>query len=43
MSGYPYREDESFPDDPAHQAWREEWNTRGARNWVPDLTVKETL
>ena len=43
MSGYPYREDESFPDDEAHQAWRENWNTRGARNWVPDLTVKETL
>ena len=31
MSGYPYREDEGFPDDEEHRRWREEWQTREAR------------
>ena len=43
MSGYPYREDEAFPDDELHRAWREEWNTREARDWVPNLTVNNSL
>ena len=37
MSAYPYGPDESFPDTPAHRAWREEWNTRPARNWIQPL------
>lgn len=28
MSGYPYGEDERYPDDEAHRRYREEWNTR---------------
>lgn len=31
MSGYPYGEDEGFPDDEEHRRWREEWQTREAR------------
>ncbi len=31
MSHYPYRDDERFPDDAAHRAWRERWNTRRVR------------
>src|SRR5690606_29334557 len=34
MSGYPYRADESFPDTPEHRAWRAEWNTRPAFQWI---------
>ncbi|MBI5364899.1 MAG: hypothetical protein HZA53_17105 [Planctomycetes bacterium] len=34
MSGYPYRTDEHFPDDAAHRAWRMEWNTRPAHEWI---------
>lgn len=33
MSGYPYGEDEHFPDTPAHRAWRREWQTRVAEPW----------
>lgn len=28
MSSYPYGEDEHYPDDAEHQAYRAEWNTR---------------
>ena len=35
MSGYPYRDDESFPDGEMHRAWRREWNTRLAEPWLP--------
>ncbi|MBL8766803.1 MAG: VCBS repeat-containing protein [Planctomycetes bacterium] len=28
MSGYPYPDTESYPDDEVHRAYREEWNTR---------------
>lgn len=28
MNFYPYGKEESFPDDPEHQEYREEWNTR---------------
>jgi hypothetical protein len=34
MSGYPYKPSEHFPDDPAHEKWRKEWNTRDAREWI---------
>ena len=37
MSGYPYRSDEHFPDGPEHRAWRAEWNTRAARQWIVPL------
>ena len=35
MSGYPYRADEAFPDDPLHADWRAEWNTRPGRRLRP--------
>jgi hypothetical protein len=38
MSGYPYRADEHFPDDAAHRAWRLEWNTRPAHQWIEPVT-----
>ncbi|MDP6849988.1 MAG: FG-GAP-like repeat-containing protein [Planctomycetota bacterium] len=38
MSGFPYGEDESFPDDEAHLQWRKEWLTRPAKRWIPELT-----
>tara|TARA_B100001971_G_C18062650_1_gene468794 strand:+ start:100 stop:570 length:471 start_codon:yes stop_codon:yes gene_type:complete len=38
MSGFPYGEDEAFPDDEAHQQWRREWLTRPAKRWIPDLS-----
>ncbi|MBK7645523.1 MAG: VCBS repeat-containing protein [Planctomycetes bacterium] len=42
MSGYPYRSDEHFPDDEAHQKWRAEWNTRPAFQWIrPVSSVRE--
>lgn len=37
MSGYPYGENESFPNGPEHQAWRKEWNTRPARKDIAPL------
>ncbi|MEP7367374.1 MAG: hypothetical protein ABI972_29290, partial [Acidobacteriota bacterium] len=30
MSGYPYGPNERFPDTPAHQQWRKQYNTRPA-------------
>lgn len=42
MSGYPYRADEHFPDDAAHQRWRAEWNTRHDFQWIrPVSSVRE--
>ncbi len=38
MSGYPYGDDESFPSDEAHRAWRLKWNTREAKRWIEPLT-----
>lgn len=37
MSGYPYGPNEHFPTTPAHEAWRQEWNTRPARQWLAPL------
>jgi hypothetical protein len=34
MSGYPYRDDERFPDTELHRRWQAEWNTRDAFRWV---------
>ena len=39
MSGYPYGEDESFPDDEVHRAWDAEWNTRPAHDWIEPLSA----
>jgi len=39
MSGYPYRPDERFPDDPLHADYRLEWNTRPGRRLIPDLSM----
>ena len=38
MSGYPYGSGERFPDDPEHRAWRAEWNTREAFQYVAPLS-----
>jgi len=40
MSGFPYGDDEHFPDDEAHQQWRAEWNTRPAHEWIPPVSVR---
>jgi hypothetical protein len=37
MSGYPYGEDEAFPDDEEHRRWRDEWQTREARPLIQPL------
>jgi len=37
MSGFPYGETESFPNGPAHKAWRAEWNTRDSKTWIEPL------
>ncbi|MBK7874862.1 MAG: VCBS repeat-containing protein [Planctomycetes bacterium] len=42
MSGYPYGANERFPDDEVHRAWRAEWNTRPAHEWIaPVSPVRE--
>ncbi len=41
MSGYPYRDDEHFPDDAAHRVWQLEWNTRPGRPRLPRLAEAE--
>ncbi|MFT7542799.1 MAG: hypothetical protein ACI9K5_003779, partial [Gammaproteobacteria bacterium] len=40
MSGYPYGDDESFPDTEEHRKWRREWNTRPSRQWIESLVPK---
>jgi hypothetical protein len=42
MSGYPYRDDEHFPRTPQHEAWRAQWNTRDAREWIAPLEPRAT-
>ncbi|NOT31031.1 MAG: hypothetical protein HOP15_11335 [Planctomycetes bacterium] len=37
MSAYPYRDDERYPDDEEHRAYRREWNTRPATRWIEPL------
>jgi hypothetical protein len=41
MSGYPYRPDERFPDDAAHQEYRRIFNTRPALRLLEDLHPEE--
>jgi len=41
MSGYPYRDDERYPDGEAHRRYLAEWNTRPGRALVPDLLEAE--
>lgn len=38
MSGYPYGEDERYPDTPDLRAYREQWNTRAAKSWIAPLS-----
>ncbi|HVS11444.1 MAG TPA: hypothetical protein VMS76_16365, partial [Planctomycetota bacterium] len=35
MSGYPYGPHEHYPDGPEHRAFRREWLTRTAEEWIP--------
>jgi tetratricopeptide (TPR) repeat protein len=37
MSQYPYPASEHFPDDPAHRAWRKQYNTRRSIPLMPRL------
>jgi tetratricopeptide (TPR) repeat protein len=37
MSGYPYGEDESFPDDEAHRDYQRTWNTRSGVQHIRPL------
>ncbi|MFN0244826.1 MAG: FG-GAP-like repeat-containing protein [Planctomycetota bacterium] len=37
MTAYPYGPNEVFPNDEAHRAWRREWLTRPAREWIEPL------
>ncbi len=39
MSAYPYKAQEKFPDDAAHNAWRKKYNTRPAIRLVPRLSA----
>lgn len=39
MSGYPYADDERYPDDAVHQRYRAEWNTRPGQRLIPDLST----
>lgn len=43
MSAYPYPASERFPDDEAHRAWRREWNTRAAHQWLAPVTPDQPL
>ena len=43
MSGYPYGAEEGFPDDDEHRAWRREWNTRAARDWIVPLAPRREV
>jgi len=37
MSAYPYPASEHYPNDPAHQAYRTQYNTRPAIRFIPPL------
>jgi len=43
MSGYPYGEDEAFPDDDLHQRWRDEWQTRPSSALLVPLSPRREL
>jgi hypothetical protein len=39
MSGYPYPDQENYPQDAKHRLYREQWNTRPGRRLLPDLLL----
>ena len=39
MSGYPYGQDEHYPDDDLHADYRAQWNTRPGRRLIESLVV----
>jgi hypothetical protein len=41
MSGYPYPNTERFPADPAHRAWRKEYNVRRPLNFIEPLVAAQ--
>ncbi len=43
MSGYPYRADEHFPDTEAHRAWRRDWQTRPAYEWIAPVSPRREV
>lgn len=43
MSGYPYRADEHFPDTEAHRAWRRDWLTRPAFEWIAPISPQREV
>ncbi len=40
MSGYPYRKDEAYPSDEAHETYRSTWNTRPAVRLSRDFAAQ---
>jgi hypothetical protein len=40
MRGYPYGDDEHYPDDEEHTAYRTAWNTRDAKRLIRDLVAQ---
>jgi hypothetical protein len=40
MSRYPYPATEHFPDDPAHRAWRKQYNIRHSVNFLAPLVAR---
>ena len=40
MKGYPYPPEQSYPDTPAHRAYRDRWNTRPSKTWIPPLAPR---
>lgn len=43
MSGYPYRDDESYPSDEAHAKYRREWNTRPGATLIPPVSPQREV
>jgi hypothetical protein len=41
MSRYPYPAAERFPDDPAHRAWRKEYNVRRPVKFIQPLVARQ--
>ncbi len=40
MKGYPYPPDQAYPDTPETRAYRDRWNTRPSKTWVPSLAPR---
>ena len=43
MSGYPYRQDEHYPNDDAHRRYRSEYNTRPALRLLRSLVEEHGI